>query len=208
MRREALAMPDTPKSTSQARCAYDHRVREQVVRTGTRCLPKHIRIPRSTVSTWRRRGQRPVVTIEPFDPDRQQLVDTIAKLDRRVRILAAVVRILLALLRASGFTLAGERLPEGAAKAGILRAITSAKPFLPLAMILRIVHIEPGRYHRWNRATTAVCGLDDRSSCPRASPSQLTPAEVADIKDMVLAPEKRHMPLGTLARSEERRRGK
>jgi hypothetical protein len=60
-----------------------------VVRSGTRCLPKHIRIPRSTASTWRRRSQRPVVTIEPFDQDRQQLVDTIAKLDSRVRILAA-----------------------------------------------------------------------------------------------------------------------
>jgi hypothetical protein len=89
-----------------------------------------VTIPRSTVSTWRRRGSRPVITIEPIDQDRQQLVDTIAKLDRRVRILAAVVRVLLAMLRASGFTLAGERLPEGAAKAGILRAITSAKAFL------------------------------------------------------------------------------
>jgi transposase InsO family protein len=116
-----------------------------------------------------------------------------------VRILAAVVRILLAMLRASGFTLAGERLPEGSAKAGILRAITSAKPFLPLAVILRVAHLEHGRYHRWNRAATAVCGLDDRSSCPRTSPSQLTPAEVADIKNMVLAPEKRHMSLRTLA---------
>jgi predicted nucleic acid-binding protein len=29
-----------------------------VVRTGTRCLPKHIKIPRSTVSTWRGRGRR------------------------------------------------------------------------------------------------------------------------------------------------------
>jgi transposase InsO family protein len=156
------------------------------------------------VSTWRRRGSRPVVTIEPTDRDRPQLVDTIAKLDRRVRILAAVVRVLLAILRASGFTLAGERLPEGAAKAGILRAITSAKAFLPLAVILRIVHPEPGRYHRWNRASTSVCGLEDRSSCPRTSPSQLTPTEVADIKDMVLAPEHRHMPLGTLARYAQR----
>jgi hypothetical protein len=80
---DALAMPDTPMATSWTRCTYDHHIREQVVRTGTRCLPKHIRIPRSTVSTWRRRGQRPVVTIEPFDQDRQQLVDSIAKLDRR-----------------------------------------------------------------------------------------------------------------------------
>jgi putative transposase len=127
------------------------------------------------------------------------LVDTIAKLDRRGRILAAVVRILLAMLRASGFTLAGERLPEGSAKAGILGAITSAKPFLPLAVILRVAHLEHGRYHRWNRAATPVCGLDDRSSCPRTSPRKLTPAEVADIKDMVLAPKTRHMSLRTLA---------
>jgi hypothetical protein len=75
----------------------------------------------STILHYRRRGQRPVVTIEPLDQDRQQVVDTIAKLDRRVGIPAAVVRVLLAMLRASGFTLAGERLPEGAAKAGILR---------------------------------------------------------------------------------------
>jgi hypothetical protein len=163
-----------------------------------------VTIPRSTVSTWRCRDSRPVVTIEPLDQDRQQLVDTIAKLDRRVRILAAIVRILLAMLRASGFALAGERLPEGSSKAEILRAITSAKPFLPLAVILRVAHLEPGRHHRWNRASTAVCGLDARSSCPRTSPSQLTPIEVADIKEMVLAPEHRHMPLGALARYAQR----
>jgi putative transposase len=157
-------------------------------------------IPRSTVSTWRSRGSGPVVTIEPVEQDHQQLLDAIAKLERGKRILAAVVRILLAMLRASGFTLAGERLPEGSAKAGILRATTTARPFLPLVVILRIVHLEPGRYHAWSgRASTLACGLDDRSSCPRTSPSQLTPTEVAGIKDMVLAPEKRHMSLRTLA---------
>jgi hypothetical protein len=75
-----------------------------------------VAIPRSTVSTWRRRGARPVVTIEPIEQDRQQLLDAIVKLERQKCILAAVVRDLLALLRASGFTLAGERLPEGSAK--------------------------------------------------------------------------------------------
>ena len=128
------------------------------------------------------------------------LLAALAKLEQQKRILAAVVRVLCALLRASGFTLAGERLPEGSAKAGILRAITTAKPFLPLDVILRIVHLGPGRYHAWNsRASTLACGLDDRSSCPRTSPSQLTPVEVASIKDMVLAPENRHMALRTLA---------
>ena len=193
-------MIDIASATPRTRCTCDHRLRDHVVRTGTRCLPKHLAIPRSTVATWRRRGSRPVITIEPMAQDRQQLLAAIAKLEQQKRILAAVVRVLHALLRASGFTLAGERLPEGRAKAGILRAITTAKPFLPLAVILRIVHLEPGRYHAWNsRVSALACGLDDRSSCPRTSPSQLTPTEVADIKDMVLAPEKRHMSLRTLA---------
>jgi hypothetical protein len=119
-------------ATPQLRRAYDHRLREQVLRAGTRTLTRHLAIPRSTVSTWRRRGLRPVTTIEPIELDRQQLLDLVAKLDRRARILAAVVRILLALLRASGFTLAGGRLPEGAAKAGILLAISTATPVLPV----------------------------------------------------------------------------
>jgi len=197
-------MIDIATTTLRTRRAYDHRLRDHVVRAGTRCLPNHVAIPRSTVSTWRSRGSRPVVTIEPVEQDHQQLLDAIVKLERQKRILAAVVRILLAMLRASGFTLAGERLPEGSSKAGILRAITSAKPFLPLAVILRIVHLEPGRYHRWIRVATLACGLDDRSSCPKINPTQLTPAEVADIKDMVLAPEKRHMSLRTLAMHAQR----
>ena len=66
----------------QPRRAYDHRLREQVLRTRTRALTRHLAIPRSTVSTWRRRGLRPVTTIEPIEQDRQQLLDLVAKLDR------------------------------------------------------------------------------------------------------------------------------
>lgn len=192
-------MISIPSPAPRTRRAYDHRLREHVVRSGARSLARHVVIPRSTISTWQRRGLRPVVTIEPVQQDREHLLDAIAKLDRRVRILAAVVRLLLALLRASGFSLAGKRLPDGTAKASILRAIAGATPFVPLAVLLRIARLEPGRYHEWKRASTLVCGLADRSSCPRTSPSQLTPTEVADIKDMVLAPEKRHMSLRTLA---------
>jgi len=58
-------------ATPQPRRAYDHRLREQVLRTGTRALTRHLAIPRSTVSTWRRRGLRPVTTIEPIEQDRR-----------------------------------------------------------------------------------------------------------------------------------------
>ena len=118
--------------------------------------------------------------------------------DKRARVLAATVRLLLALIRVSGFRLAGERLPEGECKASILRAITSAEIALPLVMILRILGMSPSRYHAWRRVAL-VCGLDDRSPCPRTAPGQLTAGEVATVKDMVLAPEYRHMPLRTLS---------
>ena len=41
--------------------------------------------------------------------------------------------------------------------------------------------------------------LDDRSSCPRSHPMQLTPNEVSTIQEMVTALEYRHMPLPTLS---------
>jgi hypothetical protein len=114
--------------TSQTRRTYDHRLREHVLRCGTLAVAKHVQIPRSTVSTWRRRGLRPVVTTEPFDQVKQNALDSSARWEKRARVLAAVVRLLLALLRASNFSLNGTRLPEGKAKAGILCAITSCPP--------------------------------------------------------------------------------
>jgi transposase InsO family protein len=135
-------------------------------------VARHVEIPRSTVSTWRRRGLRPVVTTEPVGQDLHRALDSSARWENRARLLAAVVRLLLALLRASSFRLDGIRLPEGEAKASILRAISSAEAF--------------------------------RSSCPRTNPGQLTATEVAAIKEMVLSPECRHMPLGTLARYAQR----
>ena len=44
-----------------------------------------------------------------------------------------------------------------------------------------------------------ACALDDQSSCPRTSPHRLTPSEIRVIKDMVTAPDYRHVPTGTLA---------
>ena len=191
-------MMSVPSPGPRTRRTYDHRLREHVVRAGARSLGHSLDIPRSTVSTWRRRGLRPVVTGEVLDQNRQQLLESIARLDRRARVLAAVVRLLLALLRVSEFNLNGRRLPEGAAKADILRSIESARPWLAISMVLRVLRLEPARYHAWRHAS-AACALDDRPSCPRTSPGQITVAEVATVKTMVLAPEHRHMPPRAIA---------
>jgi|GEM_PF-2413259 len=75
-------MAANPSPFPRKRRAYDHRLCEHVVRSGVRSLGGHVGIPRSTVSTWQRRGLRPVVTIEPFDQDQQHLLESITKLDR------------------------------------------------------------------------------------------------------------------------------
>ena len=144
-------MTPAPLAAPHHRRAYDHRLREHVCRTGARALGHRLQIPRSTISSWNRRGLRTVVSHEVFDQDRQRLLSTVEKLERRARILAATVRLLLALLRASGFRLLGERLPQGATKASILRAVTSAHSALPLALILRILGMPPSRYYARRR---------------------------------------------------------
>jgi len=72
-------MMSTPRQEPRARRSYDHRLREHVVRSGARSLGHGLTIPRSTVSTWQRRGLRPVVTVEVLEQSRQQLFDAIAR---------------------------------------------------------------------------------------------------------------------------------
>src|ERR1700719_4920681 len=110
----------------------------------------------------------------------------------------ALLRLVLAVLRTSGFRLTEERLPDRRDKMRILRAVDRARAFVPVRTLLRFLRVSPSRFHDWRRRQSA-CALDDQSSCPRTSPSRLTPSEVRTIKDMVISPEYRHVPTGTLA---------
>jgi len=127
-----------------------------------------------------------------------ELQQEVLELRRRVKKLTALLRLALALLRTSGFTLTHERLPDGRAKIRILRAIDRARAFVPLPAILRFVRLSPSRFHAWRRLQHA-CALDDQPSCPHTSPHRLTSGEIRVIKDMVTAVDYRHVPTGTLA---------
>ena len=127
----------------------------------------------------------------------QELHQEILRLRRRVQKLAALLRLVLAVLRASGFTLSYERLPNGRDKMRILRAVDRARGCIPLRALLRILRLSPSRFHAWRRQD--ACALDDQSSCPRTSPHRVTPSEVRVIEQMVTAPAFRHVPTGTLA---------
>ncbi|MFC1611426.1 transposase [Myxococcota bacterium] len=179
------------------RRSYDHRIKEIVCETGNPRLFPHLRIPRSTAQSWLSRGCRTVVSLD----ERQDIAALLAeneKLKQRVQRQTAIIRLLVTLLKISDFKLDEQRLPEGNAKSRILRAVERCRDALPLKSALRILRLSGGRYRAWKHAEKK-CELDDRSSCPRRHPTQLTPKEVSRIKEMVTGEEYRHMPLGTLA---------
>ncbi|MFC1611390.1 transposase [Myxococcota bacterium] len=176
---------------------YDHRIRDAVCQTGNPRLFPQLRIPRSTTATWLSRGCRHVVSLEG-QHDITVLLNENDKMKRRAQRQTAIIRLLVTLLKICGFRLDEQRLPEGAAKAQVLRAVERCRDALPLRAALRIVRLSSARYHAWRQAEKK-CELDDRSSCPRSHPTQLTPKEVSSIKEMVTSDDSRHMPLRTLA---------
>jgi len=177
---------------------YDHRLRDLIQRTGDLTIATDLGIPRSTARGWL--GVRPsaVVSLEVADLTEPELRQEILKLQRRVEKLAALLRLAMALLHTSGFSLSRERLPEGEDKLRILRAIDRARECIPLRAVLRFLRLSPNRFQAWRRQQPA-CTLDDQSSCPRTSPHRLTASEVQAIGAMVMSPEYRHVPTGTLA---------
>ena len=155
-------------------------------------------IPRSTAIGWLGDSPRQVVSLDLFSLDEQELQHQVLMLRRRIRKLHGLLRLLLTMLHLSEVSLANERVPEGKAKAALLRAVDRSREFLPLRNVLRVLGLSPARYHAWKRSQK-TCSLDDHSSCPRTSPHQLTSDEIETIRKMVTSDEYRHVPTGTLA---------
>ncbi len=185
----------TSKTRIQRR--YDHRLRDLV--RSTRDIRHAIRrgVPRSTARGWLTSTRAEVVTVDVVDMDVPVLQEEVLKLRKRIDRLGALLRLVVVLLKVSGFSLATARLPDGAMKVSLLRAIDRSRSVLPLQVMLRILRLSQSRYHSWKREEE--CGLDDMPSCPRSSPQQLTRVEVETIKEMVTSEEYRHVPTGTLA---------
>jgi hypothetical protein len=177
---------------------YDHRLQDLVHNTRDVTIATDLGVPRSTARGWLRKAPKVAVTMDVTNVKTLELQQEVLELRRRVKKLTALLRLALALLRSSGFTLTHARLPDGREKMRILRAVDRARDFVPLRALLRFLRLSPSRFHAWQRLLHA-CALDDQSSCPRTSPHCLTPREVLAIKDMVTAVEYRHVPTGTLA---------
>lgn len=155
--------------THRERRTYDHRIKSQVVVTGNPSLFPQRAIPRSTAKSWIRRGEREVVSLEHTVETDAQLGHRVAKLERRVSMLTAVLRLVLVLLHLSEFKLGFDRVWNAEGKRCLLGAIERARKVMPLTAALRVLGLFVGRYYDWVERQEGST-LEDRSSCPRSSP--------------------------------------
>ena len=136
-------------SSSRRQRCYDHRLKKLVRTSGDLSVAVELGIPRSTAMGRLCDSPQQVVTLDVLSMKEQELQHEVLMLRRRIRKLLALLRLLLVLLRISGFSLAKERVPDGKAKAALMRAIDRTHEFLPLRTVLRVLHLSPTRYHSW-----------------------------------------------------------
>jgi len=182
-------------STTRTQRRYDHRLQSLVKTTRDIRLAIRQGVPRSTARGWLTRSNTEVVTLDVLESDTIRLQQEVMILRRRMAQIGSLLRLVVTILKVSNFSIS--RLPEGTAKLRVLRSIERARSHFHLRVVLKLIGLSYARYHAWTREEQ--CSLDDRPSCPRSSPQQLTASEVRTIRDMVTSDEYRHVPTGTLA---------
>jgi len=177
---------------------YDYRIREHIVRTGNPDLFPELEIPRGTTLTWIRRGMPDVVWLDDPDGDNTKLRERVARLERRVAMLTALLRLTLTVMRISGFHLNAKRISSDAHRQALLSALEHARRVMPVRAALRVLHISSSSIAEWKRTLTP-CERDDTSSCPMPHPQRLSAKERMSIKDIVLSSALRHLSIRALA---------
>ena len=185
------------ENTTQTQNRYDHRLKELVRSTQDITCAVRYGIPTSTAGGWLKTPATKVVAVDVVHLDVIRLRQEVLQLRARFRKLLALLRVVLVVLKLSGYSLNHARLPDKKQKRLLLRAIERSRPTLPLRSVLRVIRFSQSRYYAWTRKEQ--CELDDSPSCPQNMPHQLTPDEVATIEDFVTGEEYRHVPTGTLA---------
>ena len=142
-----------PARVTEPACrrTYDHRLRELAYHAGDPGVAQRLGVPRSTARSWIRRGMPDAVTLDVFDADASELHAQVVRLENRVRMLLAIVRLLFCVLRISRVRLDGDRVPSCDGKTKLLGAIEYARTSLKLTVVLRLIGLSPSRHHAWTK---------------------------------------------------------
>jgi hypothetical protein len=98
--------------THRVRRSYDHRLRDAIAATGTADLFRDVAIPASTRRTWARGEVRPVVASVDVELEVYELLEQVDNLRQRAKVQAAIIGLLVRVLRFRGGKLDGDRLPR------------------------------------------------------------------------------------------------
>src|SRR5262249_12420473 len=137
-----------------------------------------------------------VVSLDVAPLTETELRPEILLFGRRVRKRAARLRLVLAVQRVGGFSVAHQRLPDGRAKQRILTAVDQARTRFPLRALLRILRLSPSRFHAWRRRDTCTRRTVILSAYIATSTDT---SRFQLIEEMVTSPEYGHVPTGRLA---------
>ena len=107
-------------STTRTLRRYDHRLRDLVRSTGDIGHAERRGIPRSTARGWLTSTRTEVVTLDVIEMDVHDLQQEVLALRKRVERFVAMLRLVVVLLKVSGFSLACARLPDGARKVSLI----------------------------------------------------------------------------------------
>lgn len=113
---------------ARPRRTLDHRLRGLARATGDVTITPRRRTVRSVTFGWLRRDDAKSLTTEPLSIREKELQAGVVRLQRRVQAFRAVVRLLVALLRAVGIELDWRRFPDVEANSRLLRRIDRLVP--------------------------------------------------------------------------------
>ena len=128
-------------STTRVLRCYDHRLRDLVRSVGDIGHATRRGVPRSTARGWLSLPHAEVVTLDVVDWDVLSLQREVLALRKRVEWLIALLRLVVVMLKVSGFSLARTRIPDAALKALLIRAIDRSRTILPLRAALRLLRL-------------------------------------------------------------------
>ena len=86
--------------THRVRRSYDHRLRDAIAATGNADLFRNVAIPASTRRTWARSEIRPVVASVDVELSVYELLEQVESLRQRAKVQAAIIGLLVRVLRA------------------------------------------------------------------------------------------------------------
>ena len=124
---------------------YDHRLRRLIQKTGDLDLAIRHGVPRSTARGWLKQATTDVVSIDVLDMDAEALQREVLYLRRRITRLLALLHLVVVAIKVAEFSFDRVRIPEGARKQRLLRAIQRTRTHLPLREVLKLIGMSSTR---------------------------------------------------------------